>query len=216
MEMIDSLIFQIIEGGMNWLASVWWYWVPAGLGFLFRFILLTYKVYNPRDRVKIILRDIGIIVFLTVAWMGIDAGGQEDSVVIMVLILTLIYVFYGLVEQCAETGGTTESILLIIKSLFVTMLSFQSLAGTIFGATITIVLAVLAYKYWFSKESKTDLFEIIFLCIESIFLSAYGSIVGIEGIGVLLFVFFEETAIFTFNYVVVCIAAVRFGEAEWD
>ena len=216
MEMIDSLIFQIIEGGMNWLASVWWYWVPVGLGFLFRFVLLTYKVFNPKKRVKIILRDIGIIIFLTVAWMRIEAGGQEDSVVVMILILTLIYVFYGLVDQCAETGGTTESILLIVKSLFVTMLSFQSLAGTIFGATITTVLAVLAYKYWFSKESKTDLFEIIFLCAESIILSIYGSIVGIEGIGVLLFVVFEETAIFAFNYVVVYIAAVRFGEAEWD
>ena len=70
MELIDSLIFQIIEGGMNWLASVWWYWVPAGLGFLFRFVLLTYKVYNPRNRVKIILRDIGIIVFLAIIVVG--------------------------------------------------------------------------------------------------------------------------------------------------
>ena len=36
----------------------------------------------------------------------------------------------------------------------------------------------------------------------------------LECIGVFLFVFFEETAIFFFNYIVKYIASVFFGEAE--
>lgn len=210
--MINILISQILESVLNWLISVWWYWVPAGLGFLFRFGILKYKIYNPEMRVKAICRDIGIVFFLTAAWTGIDAGGYEDSVVIVLFILTMIYVFYGLAEQCEETGGTTESLLLIIKSILVTMLSFQSLGGTVFGATVTITLAILIYRFWVLKETKTDLFEIIFLCIESIVLSFYGAMVGIEGIGVFLFVFFEETAVFSFNCVVRHVVAVFFGE----
>ena len=41
-----------------------------------------------------------------------------------------------------------------------------------------------------------------------------GEIYAIQGIGVFLFVVFEETAIFFFNYIVKHIASVFFGEAE--
>lgn len=62
--------------------------------------------------------------------------------------------------------------------------------------------------------SMKDLFEIIFLCAEAVILSIIGEIYAIQGIGVFLFVFFEETAIFFFNYIVKYIASVFFGEAE--
>ena len=73
---------------------------------------------------------------------------------------------------------------------------------------------MLAYNFWFIKEKKTDLFEIIFLCVETVILSFYGETHDLQGIGVLLFVFFEETAIFLLNYIVKYIASVFFGEAE--
>ena len=75
-------------------------------------------------------------------------------------------------------------------------------------------MAVMSYKFWICKEKKTDLFEIIFLCAEAVILSIIGEIYAIQGIGVFLFVFFEETAIFFFNYIVKYIASVFFGEAE--
>ena len=147
-------------------------------------------------------------------WSSMNSAGLDDNTAVMIIILTIVYIFYVLAESCEDTGGTTESLLVIIKSVFVTMLSFQTIWGTLFGAVLTCVLAVLAYKFWFGVEKKTDLFEIIFLCIEAIGLSVYGEFHDIQGIGVLLFVFYEETAFFLLNYLVKEGAARYFGEAE--
>lgn len=94
------------------------------------------------------------------------------------------------------------------------MLSFQTIWGILLGAILTSVLAVLVYKFWFAIEKKTDLFEIIFLCIETVVLSIYGEFHDIQGIGVLLFVFYEETVVFSLNYLVKECVARYFGEAE--
>lgn len=58
------------------------------------------------------------------------------------------------------------------------------------------------------------MFEIIFLCIETVVLSIYGEFHDIQGIGVLLFVFYEETVVFSLNYLVKECVARYFGEAE--
>ena len=165
-------------------------------------------------RVKAILRDIGIIFALTILWSGLNSYELDSNAVVMVFILTFVYIAYGLAESCEETGGSTESILLILKSVLLTMLSFQEIGGTIFGAIVTIGMAVMAYKFWNCKEKKTDLFEIIFLCVEAVVLSIIGEIYNIQGIGIFLFIFFEETALFLLNYIVRYIASVFFGEAE--
>lgn len=197
---------------MDW--SVPWYWIPAGLGFAFRFGLLKYKISDSEMRVRAILRDIGIIFVLTILWSGLNSYELDSNAVVMVFILTFVYIAYGLAESCEETGGSTESILLILKSVLLTMLSFQEIGGTIFGAIVTIGMAVMAYKFWICKEKKTDLFEIIFLCVEAVVLSIIGEIYNIQGIGIFLFIFFEETALFLLNYIVRYIASVFFGEAE--
>lgn len=212
MQVIEELLYQKTAQGLDWFFSVWWYWLPAGIGFLFRFGLL--KIWNPEMRVKAILKDIGIVFGLTILWSSMNSVGLDDNAAVMLIILTFVYIFYGLAESCEDTGGTTESLLLIIKSVFVTMLSFQTVWGTLFGAVLTGVLAVLAYKFWFGVEKKTDLFEIIFLCVEAVGLSIYGEFHDIQGIGVLLFVFYEETAFFLLNYLVKEGAARYFGEAE--
>ena len=143
-----------------------------------------------------------------------NSVGLDDNVAVMLIILTFVYIFYGVAESCEDTGGTTDSLLLIIKGVFVTMLSFQTIWGTLLGAILTSVLAVLVYKFWFAIEKKTDLFEIIFLCIETVVLSIYGEFHDIQGIGVLLFVFYEETVVFSLNYLVKECVARYFGEAE--
>ena len=212
MSMIEELLNQIIMCGWEWIWSVSWYWIPAGLGFTFRFGLLKYKIWDSEMRVKAILRDTDIIFVLTILWSGLNSYELDSNAVVMVFILTLVYTAYGLAESCEEAGGSTESILLILKSALLTMLSFQEIDGTIFGAIVTIGMAVMAYKFWICKEKKTDLFEIIFLCVEAVVLSVIGEIYVIQGIGIFLFIFFEETALFLLNYIVRYIASVFFGE----
>ena len=46
MQVIEEIIYQKTAQGLDWLFSVWWYWLPAGIGFLFRFGLLKYKICN--------------------------------------------------------------------------------------------------------------------------------------------------------------------------
>ena len=77
-----------------------------------------------------------------------------------------------------------------------------------------LVPCFLVYVVIASLVFLVDLFEIIFLCAEAVILSIIGEIYAIQGIGVFLFVFFEETAIFFLNYIVKYIASVFFGEAE--
>lgn len=214
MQVIEELLYQKTAQGLDWFFSVWWYWLPAGIGFLFRFGLLKYKIWDSEMCVKAILKDIGIVFGLTILWSSMNSARLDDNAAVMLIILTFVYIFYGLAKSCEDTGGTTESLLLIIKSVYVTMLSFQTIWGTLFGAVITCVLAVLTYNFWFGAEKKTDLFEIIFLCIEAVGLSIYGEFHDIQGIGVLLFVFYEETALFLLNYLVKEGAAKYFGETE--
>lgn len=214
MQVIEELLYQKTVQGLDWFFSVWWYWLPAGLGFLFRFWLLKYKILDAEMRIKAILRDIGIIFVLTILWGSMNSTGLDENTVVMIIILTLVYVFYGLIESCEDTGGTTESLLLIIKGVFVTMLSFQTIGGTLFGAALTCILSVLAYKFWFGVEKKTDLFEIIFLCIEAVGVSIYGEFHDIEGFAVFLFVFYEETALFLLNYLVKEGIAMFFDESD--
>ena len=214
MQVIEEVLYQKTAQGLDWFFSVWWYWLPAGIGFLFRFGLLKYKIWDSEMCVKAILKDIGIVFGLTILWSSMNSARLDDNAAVMLIILTFVYIFYGLAKSCEDTGGTTESLLLIIKSVYVTMLSFQTIWGTLFGAVITCVLAVLTYNFWFGAEKKTDLFEIIFLCIEAVGLSIYGEFHDIQGIGVLLFVFYEETALCLLNYLVKEGAAKYFGETE--
>lgn len=213
MEVIEELLYQKAVQGWDWFLSVWWYWLFAGMGLFFR-VGIQYREFDTETRLKKILRDIVIAFALSVSWSGMNTAGLDDNVVVMLLILTFVYTFYGLAENCKATGGTTESLLLIIKSTLVTMLAFQTIWGTLFGAILTCVLAILAYKYWFVIEKKSDLFEIIFLCVEAFLLSIYGEFNSIQGIGVFLFVFYEETAFFLLNYLVKEGAKRFFGEAE--
>ena len=139
MSAIEELLNQIIMRGWEWIWSVSWYWIPAGLGFAFRFGLLKYKIWDSEMRVKVILRDIGIIFGLTILWSGLNSYELDSNTGVMVFILTFVYIVYGLAESCEDTGGSTESILLILKSVLLTMLSFQEIGGTIFGAIVTVL-----------------------------------------------------------------------------
>lgn len=215
METLTELLESRMNQAVVWFFSMWWYWLPAGLGLAFRFGLLKYKIFDSEKRIKAIFRDISIIALLTITWNLLNANQLEDKAVVMILILTMVYIFYGIAKECEDTGGTTESLLLIVKSVFVTVLSFQTFIGTIVGAVCTSILAVLVYKVWYRFEKKTDLFEIIFLCVEAILLSVYTEVNHIEGfLLIFFFVFYEETALFLLNYFSKYMASKFLGEAD--
>lgn len=206
--MCEEFLYQKLE----WFLSVWWYWLPVGIGFLFRFGLLKCKIWDTGLCVKAIFKDIGIVYGLTILWGEMSSAGLNDNEVIVVAVLTLIYIFYGLVKDSEDTNDETENLLLLIKSGYITFFSFQTVRVTILGVVITCALAILAYKYKFSIEKKTDLFEIIFLSVETIGLSIYGEIRNMQEIEILLFVFYEGTVFFWLNYLIQEGAKKYFGE----
>ena len=47
-----------------------------------------------------------------------EFSGIDDNATKMLIILTFVCIFYGLVENCEDIGGTAESLLLTYKKLF--------------------------------------------------------------------------------------------------
>ena len=206
MEIISEGLDQLLTRAWDWIWNVSWYWIFAGIG-------LAVQWHIKRDFKKV-LTDIAIVIVLSVIWGNLNLIGADDSVAVMFVILVVVYIFYGFLEMCAEYSGTTGSMLFFIKGILVSMLSFQSFGGTIFGAILTCGLATLAYKYWIVVERKTDLCEIILLCGEAVLFSYCESKHNIYGFGIVLFVFYQETAIFLLNWAVTTILPSLFGETE--
>lgn len=168
------------------------------VGALFRYDLLKYRIYIPEVKVKKICRDIGILVILTIMWNFISTNKIDNNMALTVGILTMVYFFYIVAQKCPD--GTTESLLLIVNSTMVTTLSFISFPYSLGLAALTVVLAILAYNFWKDFEQKSDLWEIIIMCIESVIISIYVTINSIENIlEVTAVVVFVETVIFMIN-----------------
>ena len=47
----------------------------------------------------IILKDIGIVFGLTILWSSMNSAGLDDNAAVMLIILTFVYIFYGLAEN---------------------------------------------------------------------------------------------------------------------
>ena len=106
MQVIEDFLYQKATQGLDWFFSVWWYWLPAGIGFLFRFGLLKYKICDSEMRVKEIFKDIWIISGLTILWSIMNSVGLDDNVAVMLIILTFVYIFYGVAESCEAVSYT--------------------------------------------------------------------------------------------------------------
>lgn len=214
MELIEKIFYQELMRVWVLLKENMWFIVLTGIGFAFRVELLNHKRRNYKASSKAILWDIGFVWGITILWPQINENGWDDNVIALLLGLILVYLGYIYINNRESDPGKSESILLLINSFFVTMLSFQKLEGTIVGTVFTITLAYFAYKYWLVKESKADFIEIIFLCMEAIILSIYDKRHDLQGISVGFFVFFQETALFTFNYLFKELILKIFGERE--
>lgn len=43
MQVIEELLYQKTAQGLDWFFSVWWYWLPAGIGSYFALVI---KIQN--------------------------------------------------------------------------------------------------------------------------------------------------------------------------
>ena len=193
---------QMVEYLLNRFGDIFigylWYILPVIVGALFRYYLLKYRIYIPKVKVKKICRDIGILVALTIMWNFISTNKIDNNMVLTVGILTMVYIFYIVAQKCPD--GTSESMLLIVNSTMVTTLSFICFPYSLSLAALTVVLAVLAYNFWKDFEQKSDLWEIIIMCIEAVIISIYVTTNSIENIlEVTALVVFVETVVFMIN-----------------
>ncbi len=210
-----NLVEQLLADGLNWFMSVWWYWLPAGAGYLYRIESLKYKIWDSEMRRKEVIKEIGIIFGLTISWNALHTTGFNENLTMMTLLLTIALGIYGVAQDAEESGGALENILPILKNILVTLLSFQTLMGTIWGIILTCTLASLVYYFQIiTIEKKTDLFEIYFLCAEAFVISIYGEINDIQGLGILFFVIYQETALFGLNSIARNIITLACGEHE--
>ena len=201
MEVIEQMIIQKIDQLIMWSLSKCWYWIPVGLGFLFRFDLEKRRIFDSEKRAKAILGNIIILAVFTLLWNGLYNNLFDDNSAAVLVGGTMVYAFYGLAKKCEPTGGYTESILLFINSVMLTMLSFQPLWGTIFGAIVIIAISYAAYKFWVEKFS--DFIEIIIICFEAIVISIIMTKNQVEDfVSTIIYVLFVETAVFMINYLI--------------
>ncbi len=210
-----NLVEQFLADGLNWLISVWWYWLLAIVGYIYRVESLKCTIRNREMRRKKIIKEIGFILGLTILWNTLHSTRLSENTAIMTLLLTLALGLYGVAQTAEESGGALESILPILKNILVTLLSFQTLMGTVWGIILTCTLSSLVYYFQIiSIEKKTDLFEIYFLCAEALAISIYGEVNNIQGLGILFFVIYQETALFGLNSLARYMISVACGEQE--
>lgn len=198
MKTFEQMVENLLNRCGDIVISHLWYILPVVLGTLFRYGLLKYRIYIPETKVKKICRDIGILVILTIMWNFISTNRADNKMALTVVILTMVYCFFIVAQKCPD--GTTESLLLIVNSTMVTTLSFISFPYSLGFAVLTVVLALFAYNFCKDFEQKSDLWEIIIMCIESVIISIYVTINSIDNIlQVTALVIFVETVLFMIN-----------------
>lgn len=183
----------------NFLEKYGLYLFFVGLGLLFRYALLRYVIYDGELRAKKIVREIIVVIIITILWSSTsidDTGNTNDLFVIVMLFLG--YCFYALMKKIPECGYS-ESILLLVNGFMVTALSFMSFPENIVFILIIIIGSTFAIKYWFG-EKKSDFWEIVLLCGEALLISLYMFIKKVsEPIEIAMIVLFLESFVFMLN-----------------
>ena len=166
MQIIDQMIAEIVNLFIDFLSK---YWLLGGgiiLGFFFRCDLYKTKIVIPELRRRKVLTTIVYVMGLTIMWSLLYSNQQDSNIGISTLILTLVYLFVVVAEKCDD--GTTESLLLIVNGTMITTLSFQPFPYNIGFALLTILVAWIAYKCWFSLELLSDLLQKILYYVKAI------------------------------------------------
>ena len=191
-------------------------WIVCAICLLLRIVLECEGSYELQYIAKEILKRIGILFILIIAWSTIYETVPNDNIVFGLFIGTYIYIYTILVEKCERTGGYTSSFLLILNCLFITFMSFMPLLGTIIGSLCIIGISILIYKHW--DEKKCDLAENLALCLETIIVSVILLITKLESsiYYTLLFLVFEESVLDVLNKGIRYLVKLTYNKQDED
>lgn len=216
MKMLKQIIESLLNQCNDYIMEYWWYFLAVFIGGIFRYNLPEYKDYFGKMRVKKICKEIGFVIFLTYFCNIFDGNISDYSIVLCVLIvLIFIYCIYVTIRQLSHSNS--ESILLIIKNFMITGLCFMPFSNVFNCSYLVMIVAMFIYFVAYEHEQKSDLWEIIILCIEIPIISIYtyfndfNNIIQISAL-----VIFVETFIFMFNYIVKFIIKIFCNEDVSD
>ncbi len=189
-------------------------WIACAICLLLRIVLECEGSYELQYVTKKILKRIGFLFILIIAWSTIYNTEPNDNIVLGLFIFTYIYICTILAEKCEKTGGYTSSFLLIVNCLFITFMSFVPLLGTIIGSLCIIGISILIYKHW--DEKKCDLAENLALCFETIIISVILLFTKLEAsiYYTLLFLVFEESVLDVLNKGIRYLVKITYNEQD--
>lgn len=177
-----------------------WYLLLVSIGLLFRCALLWHEIGDFTLIRQKIAREIGIVILITIALNEVFINEHDVRTTAAVFILFIGYCVYVLAKKMPSCGYT-ESMLLIMNGYMVTALSFMSFTENLIFIALIIVVSYLILKHWFN-ERKSDFWEIVLLCGESLLISGYMYFKNVtDAIEIVFIVLFVESFVYALNCV---------------
>ncbi len=165
------------------------------------------------QRIQKVIKNIANLMLLTVLWGGSNQNTLTENAEVLLLVITMAYIFYSLTQSSASLSGHKENALMILKNLAITFLSFQPPLKALIGTPITIGIAYVFYR--FLDEKQSDFIEIVMLCFEGIAISVMMANSSMNAlITVTVYVFFVETVLYSINYLVKDFLSSYYGEND--
>lgn len=200
MYILEDALIGLLEITAHIIMQYGWFIACCYTGFIFRRDRYRYKLWNLELCNQTIARRIFYLILLTILWNGITIF--EDNVIMMTALIfsTCIYVIYYFMEQ--YDGKSIEGILVVVNSLMMPMLSMLPFPHNVIWSIVTLVLTVTIYYLRKGKELRSECFEIILLCGETLLASAIISKNNWNNIFCTVgFVIFCETFVYMINFV---------------
>lgn len=173
----------------------------VSIGLLFRYALLWHVIGNPTLIRQKLAREIFVVILITISWNEVCKNEQDMRMTAAVIMLFVGYCFYALAKKMPSCGYT-ESVLLIVNGYMVTALSFMSFPENLIFIALIIPASYFSVKYWFN-ERKSDFWEIVLLCGESLLISGYMYFKNVtDAIEMACIVLFVESFVYSLNCIV--------------
>ena len=198
----------MIEGLME---KYGWYLLLVSIGLLFRCALLWHVIGDFTLIRQKIAREIGIVILITISLNEVFTNEHDIRTTAVVFILFIGYCFYVLAKKMPSCGYT-ESMLLIMNGYMVTALSFMSFPENLIFIALIIVVSYLIVKHWLN-ERKSDFWEIVLLCGESLLISGYMYFKNVtDAIEIVFIVLFVESFVYALNCILKYVIILLCGE----
>ena len=188
-----------------------WYLILVSIGLLFRCALLWNVIGDFTLIRQKIAREIGVVIIITISLNAVFTNEYDIRTTTAVILLFIGYCFYALAKKMPSCGYT-ESMLLIMNGYMVTALSFMSFPENLILIAVIIVVSYYVVKYWFN-ERKSDFWEIVLLCGESLLISGYMYIKNVtDAIEIVCIVLFVESFVYALNCILKYVIILLCGE----